>query len=101
MQAIFSLVVALAIAPAAWPSDFGPWRFGMSKDEVQSFTELGPYRVSRTAIWRPTEPSSKGTRKTSSFSSASPAYDVSGSTCMRVQIWTLRCKNGNTPLTCS
>ena len=44
MKAIFSLIAALVIAPSAWSSDFGPWRFGMSKDEVQSFKELGPYR---------------------------------------------------------
>jgi hypothetical protein len=44
MKAILGLVAALAVSQAAWSSDFGPWRFGMSKDEVQSFKDLGPYR---------------------------------------------------------
>ena len=44
MRTILGLVAALAVAPAAWSSDFGPWRFGMSKDKVRSCKDLGPYR---------------------------------------------------------
>lgn len=44
MKAVSWLIAALAIAPSAWSSDFGPWRFGMSIVEVQSFEKLGPYR---------------------------------------------------------
>lgn len=44
MKSVFWLTVALVIAPATRSHDLGPWRFGMSKEEVQSFKALGPYQ---------------------------------------------------------
>lgn len=41
MKSVFWLMAALVVASSARSHDLAPWRRGMSKDQVQSFKELG------------------------------------------------------------
>ena len=41
---ICSLLLLALAAVFAWAQDVGPWKFGMSADEIRAVSEFGPYK---------------------------------------------------------